>query len=399
MLGTLTRSTVAPAFSSASAACSTAASTSGWMPSASVSSSTIPMRSPSTPRSTHGQQRLAPGRGSTWSPRVVAGDHVEEQRGVGHDVGERPDLVERAGERDQAVARHQAVRRLHPHDAAQRGGLPDRAAGVGAERRAARSPRATAAADPPLEPPGTRDGSRGLRVGPNAEFSVDEPIANSSRLVFADRHRAGRDAPARRRSRCTAGASPRGSATSTWWARRACTGCPSATIGTPASGPGSSPRADRGVDRVGRRRARRRPVTRLHACSSASRASITARCSSTTSRGRALTDADRRRELERAHAVTARRGCAGRGTGRPPRPAPSRAPRRGPGSAGRSSGRSTLTSGSGCAVGGTSLGVERRRPPPACSRITSSCTVKLLDLVVGEREPGQTARRARRRHG
>ena len=46
-------------------------------------------------------------------------------------------------------------------------------------------PAATAAADPPLEPPGTRDGSRGLRVGPNAEFSVDEPMANSSRLVLA----------------------------------------------------------------------------------------------------------------------------------------------------------------------------------------------------------------------
>src|SRR5262245_66694437 len=43
---------------------------------------------------------------------------------------------------------------------------------------------ATAAADPPLEPPGTRDGSRGLRVGPNAEFSVDDPIANSSRFVL-----------------------------------------------------------------------------------------------------------------------------------------------------------------------------------------------------------------------
>src|SRR5437763_15369982 len=43
---------------------------------------------------------------------------------------------------------------------------------------------ATAAADPPLEPPGVRSGAHGLRVGPNAEFSVDEPIANSSQLVF-----------------------------------------------------------------------------------------------------------------------------------------------------------------------------------------------------------------------
>ena len=43
---------------------------------------------------------------------------------------------------------------------------------------------ASAAALPPPEPPGTRSTSHGLRVGPNAEFSVDEPIANSSMLVL-----------------------------------------------------------------------------------------------------------------------------------------------------------------------------------------------------------------------
>ena len=41
-------------------------------------------------------------------------------------------------------------------------------------------PAATAAAEPPDEPPGTRARSHGFSVGPNAEFSVDEPIANSS---------------------------------------------------------------------------------------------------------------------------------------------------------------------------------------------------------------------------
>ena len=45
-------------------------------------------------------------------------------------------------------------------------------------------PAATAAAEPPLEPPGTRSRSQGLRVGPYAEFSVDEPIANSSMFVL-----------------------------------------------------------------------------------------------------------------------------------------------------------------------------------------------------------------------
>ena len=46
------------------------------------------------------------------------------------------------------------------------------------------TPAATAAADPPDEPPGTRERSHGLQVGSKAEFSVDEPMANSSMLVF-----------------------------------------------------------------------------------------------------------------------------------------------------------------------------------------------------------------------
>src|SRR5580765_5412340 len=43
---------------------------------------------------------------------------------------------------------------------------------------------ATAAAEPPPEPPGIRARSHGLRVGPYAECSVEEPIANSSMLVL-----------------------------------------------------------------------------------------------------------------------------------------------------------------------------------------------------------------------
>ena len=41
---------------------------------------------------------------------------------------------------------------------------------------------ATAAAEPPLLPPGVRETSHGFFVEPPAEFSVDEPIANSSQL-------------------------------------------------------------------------------------------------------------------------------------------------------------------------------------------------------------------------
>src|SRR5262249_17202254 len=45
-------------------------------------------------------------------------------------------------------------------------------------------PEDTAAAEPPPDPPGTRVGSHGFLLGPNAEFSVDEPIANSSVFVL-----------------------------------------------------------------------------------------------------------------------------------------------------------------------------------------------------------------------
>src|SRR3984957_6909226 len=45
-------------------------------------------------------------------------------------------------------------------------------------------PAATVAALPPLLPPGTRSMSHGLPTGPYAEFSVEDPIANSSQLVL-----------------------------------------------------------------------------------------------------------------------------------------------------------------------------------------------------------------------
>src|SRR5215213_761564 len=42
----------------------------------------------------------------------------------------------------------------------------------------------TAAAGPPLLPPGTRPVFHGFRTGLNAEFSFDDPMANSSVLAF-----------------------------------------------------------------------------------------------------------------------------------------------------------------------------------------------------------------------
>src|SRR5690349_15696124 len=46
---------------------------------------------------------------------------------------------------------------------------------------------ATHAALPPLEPPGMRSVSHGLRLALYALFSVDEPIANSSMFVLPKR--------------------------------------------------------------------------------------------------------------------------------------------------------------------------------------------------------------------
>src|SRR4051812_20468017 len=64
--------------------------------------------------------------------------------------------------------------------------MPHNAAGwrieppVSVPRLPAHSEAVTAAAEPPDDPPGTRDRSHGLRTTPNALFSLDEPIANSS---------------------------------------------------------------------------------------------------------------------------------------------------------------------------------------------------------------------------
>src|SRR5271169_281991 len=67
---------------------------------------------------------------------------------------------------------------------------PQRAAGwridppVSEPSASGAKPAATAAADPPLDPPGTRLASWGLCVGPEHEFSVELPMANSSMFVL-----------------------------------------------------------------------------------------------------------------------------------------------------------------------------------------------------------------------
>ena len=132
---------------------------------------------------------------------VVAADDVEEQGGVGHGGGQGPDLVQRAGEGHQAVAGHGAVGGLHAHHPAQGGGLADRAPGVGAQGARGRTRRPPRRPIPPTTRPAPGRCAWGLRVGPKAEPSVEEPMANSSMLVFPTT-----TAPARR-SRVTTVAS------------------------------------------------------------------------------------------------------------------------------------------------------------------------------------------------
>src|SRR5207248_6691463 len=105
-------------------------------------------------------------------------------------------------------------------------------------------PAATATALPPLDPPGTRDVSWGLRVGPKAEFSVDEPMANSSRLVLP----IGTAPAARRRDTTVAsygGRQPSRMRDEHVVAMPRVQRLSLSATGTPARGPGSAPAATR----------------------------------------------------------------------------------------------------------------------------------------------------------
>ena len=96
---------------------------------------TKPMRRSRTPRSSIAAEMPRAG----WArcrdrPGSWPAMRVQQQRAVGHRAGQRPDMVEREGQREHAAARHQAVGRLQPDDAAGAGRIAHRAAGVGAER-------------------------------------------------------------------------------------------------------------------------------------------------------------------------------------------------------------------------------------------------------------------------
>src|SRR3954470_24034150 len=68
---------------------------------------------------------------------------------------------------------------------------------VSVPRASGASKAATAAAEPPPEPPGIRSRSQGMCVAPYAECSVEEPLANASMFVLP---RIGRPASRSRRT-------------------------------------------------------------------------------------------------------------------------------------------------------------------------------------------------------
>ena len=139
---------------------------------------------------------------------------------VGDVAGERAGLVERGGEGDHPVAADRAVGRLEPDDPAQRGGLADRAAGVGADRprrragghrgraRRRRSRRARGSC-----PTGSASGRR--RSSPSRSPSRTRPGWSCPAACAPRRVEA-----AARWSPCTAAGSPRGSSS------RPGSGCP-----------------------------------------------------------------------------------------------------------------------------------------------------------------------------
>ena len=199
MWGRLTSSTIAPAASRARTASRTRASTPGSIPATKYSRGR-PRRLPRRIRGRlvvgrrEAEQLVRDGdRGGGGVALVATGHRVEERRRVARIAGERADLVERAGEGDDAVAADPAVGRLHADDPGQRGGLADRAAGVGpdAQRhvvgRHGRGRAAAAPAGDPVECPRVRGRAEGRVLGGRAHRElVHVRLAQDHRADLAE---------------------------------------------------------------------------------------------------------------------------------------------------------------------------------------------------------------------
>ena len=252
-------------------------------------------------------------------------------------------------------------------------------------------PAATAAALPPRRAAGhPASVSCGLRVGPKAEFSVDEPMANSSRLVLPIDDGAG-------------GGEPLDDG--------GVVGRPPALEDLRRAGRGDAPGAevvlegDRHAGQRARVVARRRPCastasaaarassasTRLKAWISPSRASMRGEVlARRTSSGRALAGADGGGDARARRRVTAPRPRIG---GHPEAAVLGRrglrpAPRRGRGTAPTTSARSTLASGYGWVIGLDAVEVEGVDVGGVVEHGGELAGVA-LELVVGELEAGE----------
>ena len=122
----------------------------------------------------------------------MAGQHFQQQRAIFGRLAHRPDLVEAAGEGDQAVAAHAAVGRLQAGDAAQAGRDSGSSRRCRCPRPAGAMRAATAAAEPPLLPPGMRDRSQGLCVGKEGRVLVRPAHGELVHVGPADQHGVGR---------------------------------------------------------------------------------------------------------------------------------------------------------------------------------------------------------------
>ena len=115
---------------------------------------------------------------------IVTGDDLQDFRRIGHGAGHGTGLVQGGAVGDEAAPRDAPVAGFQAHDAAEAGGLADGAARVRSDggetlprRHAGRRAAAGAARNPVTCP-------RDFLVTLKAEFSVDEPMANSSMFAL-----------------------------------------------------------------------------------------------------------------------------------------------------------------------------------------------------------------------
>ena len=178
-----TSTRVAPSRSSTPSASRTAFSTPGSMPLTAKYSFGTPRRSPFTPLSSSRR---------SWSPgrSTIVASRSSLPKIVSHTIAASSTVFVNGPtwSRDEANATT-PQRGTRPYVGFMPT-TPQSAAGwrieppVSVPSAKSASPAATATAEPPDDPPGTRSARHGFFTAPNAEFSFELPMANSSRFVF-----------------------------------------------------------------------------------------------------------------------------------------------------------------------------------------------------------------------